>query len=130
MYLGGCRAAGADQPPTQVRSSPEGEDQEMRPMLESRRWITRPVAAGRRRRTALVAGGIVAATVLALSPLAMPAAYADSTAVAAIFYQQAGSHRLWLIGPDRVPTDTGVGVAPDSSPAGVQAPGSTSMVVF
>jgi len=88
------------------------------------------MAPGRRRRTTLVAGGIVAAIVLALSPVGTPAAYADSTAVAAIFYEQAGSHRLWRIGPDRVPTDTGVGVAADSSPAGVQAPGSTSMVVF
>lgn len=102
----------------------------MRQVLRNRRWIARALAPGRGRRTTLVAGGIVAATLLALSPVSTPPAYADSTAVSAMFYEQAASHRLWLIGRDRVPTDAGVGVAPDSSPAGVQAPGSTDMVVF
>ncbi|WP_433375958.1 hypothetical protein ACQPZX_06930 [Actinoplanes sp. CA-142083] len=72
---------------------------------------------------------LAAAAGVALGPALPPAAEAQSTAVADVYYVQNASHRLWRLGPDYVPHDTTFTVAADTSPASVQV-GTRTAVVF
>ncbi|SDT75016.1 hypothetical protein [Actinoplanes derwentensis] len=75
----------------------------------------------------LAMAGAVGAGVL-LAPVVTGPAHAASDAVFDSYYVQNATHRLWRLGPDKVPYDTGMTVAAGSSPASVQVSHGSTVV--
>jgi hypothetical protein len=67
---------------------------------------------------------------MVLTPVVTQPAYAASDAVFDTYYVQNATHRLWRLGPDKVPYDTGMNVAAGTSPVSVSRFNAGSTVVF